>query len=160
MKWSMLFLLTALSIWTSYVYSGVVGSSILLLDPVLILVAWFCLQDEWPRIFAVSVMILLYRFSLTIATPLEVVVPPLALIFTIRMLSGGISPFHFWRRFLIVVPALCLSHLISNFILFRVFDLSIERILLDAALAFIVSATMFSVLDVIRPLLKTAKYPD
>ena len=150
MKWTMLFLLTALSIWTSYVYSGVIGSSLSLLDPVLILLAWFCLQDEWPRILAVS----------AIATPLEVVIPPLALIFTIRMLSGGISPFHSWRRFLIVVPALCLSHLISKFILFRVFDLSIERILLDVALAFIVSATMFSVLDVIRPLLKTAKYPD
>ncbi len=160
MKWHILLLLGFLSLITSSAYSRILGEGMLVADPVMILFAWICLVDHWSRIAAVGGALILYRLWETVATPLEVIAPFVAIAIIVRIIRGGISPYHRWRRLAIVIPAL----LVAGWITRNMFELESIRgfsgVFLDLLLAFIVASILFPLLDLTRPLLRSARFPQ
>jgi len=87
------------------------------------LFAWICLVDHWSRIAAVGGALILYRLWETVATPLEVIAPFVAIAIIVRIIRGGISPYHRWRRLAIVIPAL----LVAGWITRNMFELESDQ---------------------------------
>jgi len=89
-----------------------------------------------------------------------VALPFLIIFFLIRVIRGGVSPYHPWRRLLIVLPALVVAGWFSRNLL----DLDLHRgpsgVFIDLLIAFIVSAALFPLLDLTRPLLRSARFPQ
>ena len=160
MKLPALFLLLVLALLTSAAYSRPLGPSVLVADPTLVFLAWICLVDRWPRILAVLGGLLLYRWSGTIAHPIEVWAPPILMVLVIRIIRLGISPFDRWRRLAIVVPALLSAGLISQWLVASHLSRGWPGFFEDGLLALMVAAVMMPLLDMTRPILKSARYPQ
>ena len=160
MKLPALFLLLVLSLLTSSAYAPVLGPGLLVADPAMIFLAWVCLGDRWPRIVAVAIGLAIYRLSGTVASLLEVIAPLLALIVTVRLICMGISPFDRWRRLGIVTLALLAAGILGQWLVASHLGRGIQGFFADGLLALIVAAVMFPLLDLTRPMLKSARYPQ
>lgn len=160
MKFPALFLLLFLSILTSSTYGPLLGSHLLVADPAMVFLAWVCLADRWPRIVVVAVGLAIYRMSGTIASLLEVIAPLLVLIVTVRLIRMGISPYDRWRRLGIVTLALLAAGSSSQWLVASHLGRGVQGFFADSLLALIVAAVMFPLLDLTRPMLKSARYPQ
>ena len=160
MKLPALFLLLVLSLLTSSAYGPLLGSGLLVADPAMIFLAWVCLADRWPRILAVATGLAIYRLSGTVASSWEVVAPLLVLIVTVRLIRMWISPFDRWRRLGIVTLALLAAGNSSQWLVASHLGRGVQGVFADSMLALIVAAVMFPLLDLTRPMLKSARYPQ
>lgn len=160
MKLPALFLLLVLSLMTSSAYGPLLGPAVLVADPALVFLAWISLIDRWPRILVVLCGLIAYRLSGSIASPLEVCAPMLIAVLVIRVIRMGISPFDRWRRLGIVTLALLSAGTLSQWLVASHLGRGFQGFFVDGLLALIVIATMFPLLDLTRPLLKSARYPQ
>ena len=160
MRTPVLLVLVALSLLTSYVYTPLLGPAVLVADPIFVFLAWICLVDRWPRIVLVTACIFFFRLGNTIATPLEVLTPLIGIVVVVRLIRSGISPYQMWRRLFIMIPALLLAGALCRLFVASHLEWGLLGLFKDGALAFIVAAVMLPLLDLTRPLLKSARYPE
>ncbi len=160
MKLPALLLLLFLSILTSDAYAPLLGPAVLVADPALVFLAWICLADRWPRILTVVFGLSIYRLTGSVATPVEVIAPLLVVVLVIRVIRMGISPFDRWRRLGIVTLALLTAGSLSHWLVASHLGRGFQGFFADGLLALIVAAVLFPLLDLTRPLLKSARYPQ
>ena len=160
MRWPILLVLSGLALLSSSVYAPLLGSAVFVADPAFVLLAWICLVDRWPRILLVSVAIFCFRIGNTIASPLEVLGPLISIVLVVRLVRSSISPHDRWRRMFIIIPALLLAGFTCRQSMASDLEWGFSGFFADGALAFIVAAIMFPLLDLTRPLLKSARYPE
>ena len=160
MKLPALFLLLFLSLLTSDAYGPLLGPAALVADPALVFLAWISLADRWPRILAVFFGLSVYRLTGSVATPLEVMAPLLTVVLVIRVIRMGISPFDRWRRLGIVTLALLTAGVLSQWLVASHLGRGFQGFFADGLLALIVAAVLFPLLDLARPMLKSARYPQ
>ena len=158
MRVGWLITLTLLSIFTVGAYRPLVVYSGGIADPALIFLAWLALIDRWPRILLVGTAICLYRSIGGISSVIELVVPVAALILSVRWFRLVLDPYHRWKRFQILIPALLIAFVVQEWLLAGVVP-GLFFVVNGCWLSVLVAALLFPVLDLVTPLLRSARYP-
>jgi hypothetical protein len=157
MRVGWLFTLTLLSLLTVGAYRPLVAYSGGIADPALIFLAWLALIDRWPRILLVATMICLYRSIGGISSVIELVGPVAALILSVRWFRLVLDPYHPWKRFQILIPALLIAFVVQEWLLTGIAP-GLFFLVHGCWLSILVTALMLPVLDLVTPLLRSARY--
>ena len=151
-------ILLLLTIFTTGAFRPLLVNTAASADPLLILLAWLALIDRWPRIIVVVAVISVYRVFGGISTPFEVLTPILMITFAVRSLRLWMDPYHPWKRYQIVIPALVLGAAIEEWILAGYLP-SVSFVFQSCWIAALCGALMMPILDLTTPLLRSARYP-
>jgi hypothetical protein len=158
MRVGWLITLTLLSIFTVGAYRPLVVYSGGIADPALIFLAWLALTDRWPRILLVGSVICLYRSIGGISSGFEIVCPVAAMILSVRWLRQVLDPHDRWKRFQILIPALLIASVVQEWLLAGIAP-GLFFLVHGCWLSILVTALMLPVLDLVTPLLRSARYP-
>ena len=139
MRVGWLITLTLLSIFTVGAYRPLVVYSGGIADPALIFLAWLALIDRWPRILLVGSVICLYRSIGGISSGFEIVCPVAAMILSVRWLRQVLDPHDRGDQ--------------------QSRDQNLKPLPAVVGIENLVTALMLPVLDLVTPLLRSARYP-
>ena len=151
-------IILVLTIFTTGAFRPLMVKTAAVADPLLILLVWFALVDRWPRIVVVLSVICIYRLYGGISTPLEVLAPLLVVLIAVRGLRQLLDPYHPWKRFQIVIPALLLGAVLQEFVLAGNLP-TISFVFQSCWVVALFVALLFPVLDLTTPLLRSARFP-
>ncbi len=158
MRFSWLFLIMILATFTGVAFRPLLQPALGMADPLLIFVCWMALVDRWPRLLLMIVVVAAHRCLGGITTPVDAVVPLLCTVLTVRFLKTVFDPHHPYRRIQIILPSLLIGVSVQESMLsgvFPTFQMMFPALLLSA----VVTAILLPVLDIVRPFLKSARYP-
>ena len=158
MRIGWLITLTTLALLTVGAYRPLVVESGGIADPALIFLAWLSLVDRWPRILIVGGVICLYRSVGGISSGVELIIPVAALILTVRWFRQVLDPYHRWKRFQILIPALLMAAVFREWLLAGVVP-GLFFLVHGCWISIVITALMLPVLDLVTPLLRSARYP-
>ncbi len=158
MRIGWLITLTMLALLTVGAYRPLVVESGGIADPALIFLAWLSLVDRWPRILIVGGVICLYRSVGGISSGVELIIPVAALILTVRWFRQVLDPYHRWKRFQILIPALLMAAVFREWLLAGVVP-GLFFLVHGCWISIVITALMLPVLDLVTPLLRSARYP-
>jgi len=159
MRWNWLAVICLLTVMTSGAYRPLLDSGLGSADPAMILLAWLALIDRIPRVFVAIIFIGVVRIWMGIAEIPETFVPLLAVVFSVRMLRQVLDPYHRWKRFQILIPALLVGVLVQRYMLTGDLAGTTGLVFWSVLLSVVVAGLLFPILDLMSPLLSSARYP-
>jgi len=151
-------LIMILATFTGVAFKPLLQPALGMADPLLIFVCWMALVDRWPRLLLIVVAVAAHRCLVGITSPVDAMLPLLCTVIAVRVLKTVFDPYHPYRRLQIILPSLLIAISVQESLLsgvFPTFHMLFPAIILSA----VVVAILLPVLDVVRPLLKSARYP-
>ncbi|MGE4601496.1 MAG: hypothetical protein AAEJ65_01170 [Planctomycetota bacterium] len=148
-----------LALMTTTAYRPLLDCTIATADPAMVLLAWLALIDRMPRILVAMTIIGLLRIWFGIAEIADTFVPLLAVIVSVRLLRQYLDPYHPWKRFQILVPALLVGVILQWILLTGSLVGAGELVLWSLLLSVVITGLLSPILDLMTPLLRSARYP-
>ncbi|MGE4619825.1 MAG: hypothetical protein AAEJ04_08475 [Planctomycetota bacterium] len=159
MRFRWLMVVCVLTLMTSAAYRPLLDTGFGLADPVMVMIAWFSLSDRLSRIFVALAVVSAVRIWLGIAELPDTVIPLLGIVITVRCLRLVLDPFHPMKRFQILLPAFLCGLILQRVLVVGSVAGAGYLMFFSVIFTALVAALLLPILDLVSPLLRSARYP-